>query len=131
MLPLPAQHEWSRPSRGRKCGSDAFLSWSRNPDGYRNNDRMRAVVEPWFVLELCTVFALTQLGIRQSDWWRVGIRSTYLYIVVEYTVEVCEWILNFISLYDGYNYFSMRRLKLNHVSKRGPRLKLLFVIKES
>ena len=32
---------------------------------------------------ICTVLALTQLGIRQSDWWRVGIRSTNLHIVVE------------------------------------------------
>ena len=41
------------------------------------------VVLPWLVLELCTVLALTQLGIRQSDWWRAGIWSTNLHIVVE------------------------------------------------
>ena len=52
-----------------------------------------AVVWPWLVLQLSTVLALTQLGIRQSDWRRAGIRSTTLHIVVE--------------------------LKLNHVSKRG------------
>ena len=49
----------------------------------RKNDRKRAVVWPWLVLELSTVLALTQLGIRQSDWWRDGIRSTNLHIVVE------------------------------------------------
>ena len=32
---------------------------------------------------ISTVLALTQLGIRQSDWWRTGIRSTNLHIVVE------------------------------------------------
>ena len=68
----------------RKFRSDAFLFWSRGPDGYRKNDRKRAVVWPWLVLELCTVLALTQLGIRQSDWWRAEIRSTNLHIVIEY-----------------------------------------------
>ena len=57
------------------------------PDGYRKNDRKRAVVWPWLVLELSTVWALTQLGIRQSDWWRAGIRSTNLHIVVEYAMR--------------------------------------------
>ena len=61
-----------------------FLFWSRGLDGYRKNDRKRAVVWPWLVLELSSVLALTQLGIRQSDWWRAGIRSTNLHIVVEY-----------------------------------------------
>ena len=37
------------------------------------------------------------------------------------TVEVWEWISNFISLYNGCNYLSMLGLKLIHVSKRGPR----------
>ena len=64
-----------------------FLFWSRVPDGYRKNDRKRAVVWPWLVLELSTVLALTQLGIRQSDWWRAGIRSTNLHIVVESLVN--------------------------------------------
>ena len=41
------------------------------------------VVWPWLVLDLCTVLALTQLGIRHSDWWRAGIRSTNLHIMVE------------------------------------------------
>ena len=41
------------------------------------------------MLELSTVLALTQLGIRQSDWWRAGIRSTNLHIVVEYPVNSC------------------------------------------
>ena len=35
------------------------------------------------MLELSTVLALTQLGIRQSDWRRAGIRSINLHIVVE------------------------------------------------
>ena len=39
------------------------------------------------VLELSTVLALTQLGIRQSDWWRARIRSTNLHIVVECTIN--------------------------------------------
>ena len=68
--------------------SDAFLFWSRDPDGYRKNDRKRAVVWLWLVLEPCTVLALTQLGIRQSDWWRVGIRSTNLHTVVENIVSI-------------------------------------------
>ena len=55
------------------------MFWSRVPDGYRKNDRKRAVVWPWLVLELSTVLALTQLGIRQPDWWRAGIRSTNLH----------------------------------------------------
>ena len=38
------------------------------------------------VLELCSVWALTWLGIRQSDWWRAGIRSTNLHIVVEFVL---------------------------------------------
>ena len=63
----------------KRCG----FFWSRGLDGYRKNDRKRAVVWPWLVLELSTVLALTQLGIRQSDWWRAGIRSTNLHIVVE------------------------------------------------
>ena len=36
------------------------------------------------------------------------------------TVEVWEWISNFITLYNGCNYLSMLRLQSNHVSKRGP-----------
>ena len=75
--------------RPRKFRSDAFLFWSRGPDSYRKNDRKRAVVWPWLVLELSTVFALTQLGIRQSDWWRAGIRSTNLHIVVE--CHIINW----------------------------------------
>ena len=63
----------------KRCG----FFWSRGPDDYRKNDRKRAVVWPWLVLELSTVLALTQLGIRQSDWRRAGIRSTNLHIVVE------------------------------------------------
>ena len=69
--------------RPRKFRSDAFLFWSCGPDGYRKNGRKRAVVWPWLVLELCKVLALTQLGIQQSDWWRAGIRSTNLHIVVK------------------------------------------------
>ena len=75
-------HLWNY--RPRKFRSDAFLFWSRGPDSYRKNDRKRAVVWPWLVLQLSTVLALTQLGIRQSDWRRAGIRSTNLHIVVEY-----------------------------------------------
>ena len=77
--------------------------WSRGPDGYRKNDRKRAVVWPWLVLELCTVLALTQLGIRQSDWWRARIRSTNLHIVVEYVVRnnVLTWIALKPSCYFG------------------------------
>ena len=74
-------HLWNY--RPRKFRSDAFLFWSRGPDSYRKNDRKRAVVWPWLVLQLSTVLALTQLGIRQSDWRRAGIRSTNLHIVVE------------------------------------------------
>ena len=36
------------------------------------------------------------------------------------TVEVQEWISNFIPHYNGCDYLSMLGLKLNHVSKRGP-----------
>ena len=71
--------------KATKISKRCVLFWSRGPDGYRKNDRKRAVVWPWLVLELSTVLALTQLGIRQSDWRRVGIRSTNLHIVVEYT----------------------------------------------
>ena len=71
--------------------SDAILFWSRGPDGYRKNDRKRAVVLPWLVLELSTVLALTQLGIRQSGWWRAGIRSTNLHIVVEQATGLDAW----------------------------------------
>ena len=74
-------HLWNY--RPRKFRSDAFLFWSRGPDSYRKNDRKRAVVWPWLVLQLSTVLALTQLGIGQSDWRRAGIRSTNLHIVVE------------------------------------------------
>ena len=74
-------HLWNY--RPRKFRSDAFLFWSRGPDSYRKNDRKRAVVWPWLVLQLSTVLALTQLGIRQSDWRRAGIRSTNFHIVVE------------------------------------------------
>ena len=35
------------------------------------------------------------------------------------TVEVWEWISNFISLYNGCNYLSMLGLKLINISKRG------------
>ena len=75
-----------------------FLLWSHGLDGYRKNDRKRAVVWPWLVLELSTVLALTQLGIRQSDWWRAGIRSTNLHIVVEYRnwpryLSALEWLV--------------------------------------
>ena len=52
------------------------------------NDRKRAVVRPWLVLKLSTVLALTQYGIRQSDWWRAGIRSTNLHIVVELNITI-------------------------------------------
>ena len=36
------------------------------------------------------------------------------------TVGVWEWISNFIPHYNGCNYLSMIRLKLNHVSERDP-----------
>ena len=36
-----------------------------------------------------------------------------------YTVEVCEWISNFIPHFDGYNYLPMLGLKLNHIGKSG------------
>ena len=80
-------HLWNY--RPRKFRSDAFLFWSRGPDSYRKNDRKRAVVWPWLVLQLSTVLALTQLGIRQSDWRRAGIRSTNLHIVVECRITHC------------------------------------------
>ena len=35
------------------------------------------------------------------------------------TVEVWEWISNFIPLYDGCNYAPLLKFKLNHVCKRG------------
>ena len=57
--------------------------------------------QPWLVLELSTVLALTQLGIRQSDWRRAGIRSTNLHIVVEYPT----WN---ILTYDGMVLYSGR-----------------------
>ena len=82
-------HLWNY--RPRKFRSDAFLFWSRGPDSYRKNDRKRAVVWPWLVLQLSTVLALTQLGIRQSDWRRAGIRSTNLHIVVEYEMMHKAW----------------------------------------
>ena len=86
-------HLWNY--RPRKFRSDAFLFWSRGPDSYRKNDRKRAVVWPWLVLQLSTVLALTQLGIRQSDWRRAGIRSTNLHIVVELTTRnKFQWNLN-------------------------------------
>ena len=44
-----------------------------------------------------TVLALTQLGIRQSDRWRAGIKSTNLHIVVEYETKVWN------GLVDGKN----------------------------
>ena len=86
-------HLWNY--RPRKFRSDAFLFWSRGPDSYRKNDRKRAVVWPWLVLQLSTVLALTHLGIRQSDWRRAGIRSTNLHIVVEYGVWAlgCNWLV--------------------------------------
>ena len=71
--------------------------------GRHNECWKRAVVWLWLVLELSTVLALTQLGIRQSDWWRAGIRSTNLHIVVELSIRdssayakstlvtFCEW----------------------------------------
>ena len=70
--------------KATKISKRCVLFWSRGPDGYRKNDRKRAVVWPWLVLELSTVLALTQLGIRQSDWRRAGIRSINLHIVVEW-----------------------------------------------
>ena len=99
-------HLWNY--RPRKFRSDAFLFWSRGPDSYRKNDRKRAVVWPWLVLQLSTVLALTQLGIRQSDWRRAGIRSTNLHIVVEYPIGYviksthrgicsCSPIVNFLK----------------------------------
>ena len=38
---------------------------------------------------------------------------------VTHTVEVSEWISNFIP-HQAYDYSSMLGLKLNHVSKGGP-----------
>ena len=91
-------HLWNY--RPRKFRSDAFLFWSRGPDSYRKNDRKRAVVWPWLVLQLSTVLALTQLGIRQSDWRRAGIRSTNLHIVVEsvFTMVASYQFINVIYL---------------------------------
>ena len=82
--------------KATKISKRCVLFWSRGPDGYRKNDRKRAVVWPWLVLEVSTVLALTQLGIQQSDWRRVGIRSTNLHIVVEYATThlpgyLCSW----------------------------------------
>ena len=82
----------------RKFQSGAFLFWSRHPGSYRKNDRMHAVVLPWMVLELCSVLALTQLGIRQSDWRRAGIMPTNLHIVVEYVTHAhCIVLVYFVG----------------------------------
>ena len=80
---------------------DAFLFWSRGPDGNRKNDRKRAVVCPWLVLELCTVLPLTQLRIRQSDWWRAGIRSTNLHVAVESLAVSCLSMLFVVCYVDN------------------------------
>ena len=50
-----------------------------------------AVVWPRLVLELCAVLALTQLGIRQFDWWGAGIRSIDLQVVVESVFNSGFW----------------------------------------
>ena len=36
------------------------------------------------------------------------------------TIEVWEWISNFIPPYDGCNYVSTMRLKLIHITEKGP-----------
>ena len=66
--------------KATKISKGCVLFWSCGPDGYRKNDRKRAIVWPWLVLELRTVLALTQWGIWQSDWRRAGISSTYFLI---------------------------------------------------
>ena len=38
------------------------------------------------------VLALTQLGIWQSDWWRAGITSTNLHIVVEFWITHRDFV---------------------------------------
>ena len=83
-----------------KISKRCVLFWSRGPDGYRKNDRKRAVVWPWLVLELSTVLALTQVGIRQSDWRRAGIRSTNLHIVVEYCIAT--YVLSYKSYWGAH-----------------------------
>ena len=92
--------------KATKISKRCVLFWSRGPGGYRKNDRKRAVVWPWLMLELSTVLALTQLGIWQSDWRRAGIRSTNLHIVVEFVVSrgrrdppTNVMITKFIALY--------------------------------
>ena len=58
------------------------MFWSRGPELPEEWPEVCGSLT-WLVLELCTVLALTQLGIRQSDWWRAWIRSTNLHIMVE------------------------------------------------
>ena len=53
----------------------------------------------WCTLQLSTVLALTQLGIRQSDWWRAGIRSTNLHIVVESSTNHGQTTARFRSFF--------------------------------
>ena len=83
--------------KATKISKRCVLFWSRGPDGYRKNDRKRAVVWPWLVLVLGTVLTLTTLGIRQSDWRRGGIRSTYLHFVVEWYFMMKNTHLQFIE----------------------------------
>ena len=42
------------------------------------------------------------------------------------TVEVLEWINNFIPYFTGCNFLSMTGSKLIHASKRGPSSQVLF-----
>ena len=79
------------------------------------------VVWPWLVLELSTVLALTQLGIRQSDWWRAGIRSTNLHIVVELLIillnidiENITIVFPFVHLFVWYEILGIIMFKEKH-----------------
>ena len=61
------------------------------------------------MLQLSTVLALTQLGIRQSDGWRAGIRSTNLHIVVECRInsdERAHFFTEVIRAYPAYESLS-------------------------
>ena len=76
------------------------------------------VVWPWLVLELYTVLALTQLGVRQSDWWRTGLRSTNFHIVVEWQTTHWRFLSSSMTTAGQVCHVTMKNCD---GSKEGPR----------
>ena len=87
-----------------------------------------ATGEVWEWISITDPFPnFTSSMVHWCNWWSLGMDQYYwsipkLHQLHQCTIEVREWVINFIPnfiMYNGYNCLSILAFKLNHISKRG------------